>query len=173
MSWLNANSEAIIGFVGAFAILLIFVLVGIICWHTYLLRQILKATNRPEIVIYIRFYTDEQSEPETYSMTELCVRNVGYGVARNIKFGDSLGFTPADGVPLYKIIFLKYGIGTLLPGSELCEIVSSTNGHFYLYENQRSVTNVDVIYENSNGIKYSDTFTLDFNYSNHPQCRNT
>ena len=55
MSWLNANSGAIIGVVGVFAFLLIFVLVGIICWYTYLLRQILKVTNRPEIAIYLRF----------------------------------------------------------------------------------------------------------------------
>ncbi|MYF99345.1 hypothetical protein F4212_09465 [Candidatus Poribacteria bacterium] len=173
MSWFNANSGAIIGVVGVFAFLLIFVLVGIICWYTYLLRQILKSTNRPEIVIYLRFYTDNQNVPETYSTTELCLKNVGYGVARNIKFGGSLGFIPADGVPLHKITFLKYGVGALLPENELCEIISSTNEHFYLYENQRSVTDVDIIYENSNGIEYSDTFTLDFNYSNHPQYRDT
>lgn len=173
MSWLNTNSGAIIGVVGVFSFLFIFVLVGIIYWYTYLLRQILKVTNRPEIAIYLRFCTDEQSGSETYSTTELCVKNVGYGVARNIKFGDSLSFIPVDGMPFYQVTFLKYGIGMLLLGNEYCEIISSTNRDFYLYENQRSLTDVDVIYENSNGIEYSDTFTLDFNYSNHLQYRET
>ena len=173
MSWLNVNSGAIIGFSSIFVGILVVVLACIIYWYTHLTREVLKATNRPESVIYLQFYTDKLDSGELFSTIELCVKNVGHGVACNIHFEGNLSFTPDGSVPLHKIDILKNGISILLPGNEVYEIISSTRDHFHSYENQRSIADIDVIYENLNGMKYSNTFVLDFNYQNHSQHKET
>ncbi len=168
MEWLNNNS-------GALTVISTFVLVVITGWYAYLTRKLVDTANKPEIIVYllrekvISGLVSErgldQSIFETIVAT-LCVENVGTGVARKIKFGVPIGFTPHGGVPLNQIGFLNRGIILLAPGQKIeRNQVSRLTGSVDL--SQGSV-DIDVTYEDLQGKEYSRTFTLDFSESDLP-----
>ena len=169
MGWLNANSGAIISVIGLLAFLLLLVLVGLVGWYTYLTREVFKTTNRPELAVYLQFYMEKVNAVHDVWITELCVKNVGFGIARKLRFNGDFCFQPENGLALENIYFIQTGIDNLLPGQEIYGVVSSQeNPYFHNYDQNASIE-IDVIYEDTKGFAYQDSFTLDFNYLNHPQ----
>ena len=108
MDWLNANS-------GALTVIATFVLVFVTGWYVHLTRELLKASYKPEVVVYLRASPTFILENLQVNETTLCVKNTGQGVARKIEFGDNLSFAPYGGEPLESIGFLKNGIDALAP----------------------------------------------------------
>ena len=47
IEWLNANSDAL-------TVIATFVLVGVTIWYVHLTRLLLKASYKPEVVVYLR-----------------------------------------------------------------------------------------------------------------------
>ena len=169
MSWLNANSSAIISVVGLLVFLLLLVLVGLIGWYTYLTREVFKTTNRPELVVYLQFYMEKVNAVRDVWITELCVKNAGFGIARKLRFNGDVYFQPENGLALENIYFIQTGVDNLLPGQEIYEVVSSRENTYFHNNDQNSSIEIGVIYEDTKGFSYQDSFTLDFNYLNHLQ----
>ena len=63
------------------------VLVGITWWYARLTQKILKATNKPEVIIFLRFNNDR-----TISFR---IENIGTGYASDVKFAGDLLFHKA------------------------------------------------------------------------------
>ena len=106
MNWLNLNSGAITAIATA-------VLVFITAVYVYFTYRILRATNQPDITVYLR------PHEASVNVVVLWIENAGTGVARNVRFtGDlSLGF---KSITLIKDIgFLKNGIDVLGPGQKI------------------------------------------------------
>ena len=105
MKWLmDLLTEYNIAIIGLCTILMV-VLTSV---YVYLTGRILKSTNCPEILVYLR-------PSETYfHCLNLCVENVGTGLARDIKFTGNLSFAPDHDLPLEKIGFIKKGIDYLV-----------------------------------------------------------
>ena len=159
----------IIAVVGTFAFLLLLALVVLVGWYAYLTRQVLKTTNRPELVVYLKFYTEKVNAVRTVRITELCVKNVGFGIVRKLRFNGDFHFQPENGLVLEDISFIQSGVDILLPGQEIYEIVNTLEGNIYQNNDQNSSTEIEVIYQDTRGFAYQDSFTLDFNYLNHPR----
>jgi len=128
MSWLiellEANSNAII----AFSALITAIATGILAVITYLYakttREILKASNKPEILIFL--FPDE-----TYPYcVNLCIQNIGTGFAYKIRFTGDFSFPPMlphGWKPLGKNVVLKNGIDYLPPGKKVEIFLFMTN----------------------------------------------
>lgn len=86
IDWLNQNS----GFIIAVATV---ILVYITWQYARLTKQILKASNTPQITIFLRRYDN---------YIALCVQNIGTGYADDVKFSGDLSFKPD-----FKEIMLK------------------------------------------------------------------
>ena len=153
IEWLNANS-------GALTVIATFVLTGVTAWYVHLTRQLLKASYKPEVVVYLRASPTLIRENLQVNETTLCVKNTGQGVARKIDFGDDLSFAPYGGESLESIGFLKNGIDVLAPGQERRQSEPTVADPFGDLS-QLQVT-IPVNYEDSRGAKYSDAFSLDF-----------
>ena len=127
-------------------------------WYVRLTRQLVEASYKPEVIVYLR--TSPTLIRDTLEVNEmtLCVKNVGPGVARKIDFGDNLSFAPYGGEPLENIGFLKNGIDVLAPGQERRQNQPSVADPFGDLS-QLQVT-IPVNYEDSRGTKYSDAFLL-------------
>ena len=159
IEWLNANSDAL-------TVIATFVLVGVTTWYVHLTRQLLKASYKPEVVVYLRASSPFIRENLQVNEITLCVKNTGQGVARKIEFGDNLSFAPYGGEPLESINFLKYGIDCLPPGDERRHnepIVPDPSGDL----NQLQIT-LNVSYQDSQGNEYSHPFPLNFAESDLP-----
>lgn len=106
MEWLNSNSGAITAFATAVLVIVTTIYVIFTYW-------ILRATNKPEITVYLR---PHEAQP---NVVILWIENVGTGVARKLRFtGDlSLGFQSIT--PIKEIGFLKCGIDVLGPGQKI------------------------------------------------------
>ena len=106
MDWLNSNSGAITAI--ATAVLAIIAVIYVI--FTY---RIVRATNQPEIMVYLRPHEVD------VNFVVLWIENTGTGVAREVRFtGDlSLGFQSIT--PFKDIGFLKNGIDLLGPGQKI------------------------------------------------------
>ena len=156
MEWLNANS-------GALTVIATFVLVGVTVWYVHLTRQLLKASYKPEVVVYLRASPIFIRENLQVNETTLCVKNSGQGTARKIKFGGNLSFAPYGGEALESIGFLKNGIDSLAPGQERRQSEPSVADPFGDLS-QLQVT-IQVTYEDSQGEEYFDDFPLDFTES--------
>ena len=134
---------------------------AVITWrYVRLTRQLVEASDKPEIIVYLRASPTLIRDNLQVNETTLCVKNVGSGVARKIEFGNNLSFAPYGGEPLENIGFLKNGIDVLAPGQERRQNQPSVADPFGDLS-QLQVT-IPVNYEDSRGTKYSDAFSLDF-----------
>jgi len=91
------------------------VLVGVTAWYAHLTKQILKATNKPDILVSLvphEIYTNS---------IYLCVQNIGTGPARNIKLIYDGSFVPMlpGTKPLEEFGIFKEGIDYLGPGNKI------------------------------------------------------
>ena len=135
-----------------------------ITWrYVHLTRQLVEASYKPEIIVYLRASPTLIRDNLQVNETTLCVKNVGPGVARKIEFRDNLSFAPYGGEPLESIGFLKNGIDVLAPGQERRQSEPSVADPFGdLSQLQVTIT---VNYEDSRGTKYSNAFPLNFTES--------
>ena len=106
MDLLNSNSGAITAIATA-------VLVIITTVYVYFTYRILRATNQPEITVYLRPHEID------VNVVVLWIENAGSGVARELRFtGDLfLGFESITSIK--DIGFLKHGIDVLGPGQKI------------------------------------------------------
>lgn len=137
------------------------VALAIITWrYVRLTRQLLEASHKPEVVVYLRAAPTLIRDNLQVNEITFCVKNIGSGVARKIEFGENLSFAPYGGEPLESISFVKNGIDLLAPGQERRQSepnVADPHGDL----EQLKVT-ITVTYEDSRGTKYSDAFPLNF-----------
>ena len=92
MSWLIELLEANNGAIIAFSALITAIATGVLAVITYLYakttREILKASNKPEIIIFL--FPDK-----TYPYcVNLCIENIGTGFAHKIYFSGDFSFAP-------------------------------------------------------------------------------
>jgi len=169
MSWLidflEANSNAIIAFSALTTAIATGVLVGITYWYAKTTRGILKASNKPEILIFL--FPDE-----TYPYCiNLCIQNIGTGFAHKIYFAGDFSFTPMlphGWKPLAENGILKNGIDYLPPGKKVEIFLFTTNtmeqsfspGMLTISEEWLDIT---VTYKDSVNAKHEESFQLEFN----------
>ena len=139
---------AVSPFLTAFATV---VLVGITAWYAHLTKQILKATNKPEVIIFLHYQN---------SNFKLCVENIGTGYASNIDFSGDLSFTPdlPDAKPLRETEPYKNGIKYLGSGHK---IETYLCGWGYIDTLQKSSFHIEVSYKDSRGTPDRETFDFD------------
>ena len=87
-----------------------------ITWeYVRLTNEILKATNKPEVILFLRY---------SHSSISLCVQNIGTGYASDVEFGGDLSFKIVDlygreGNALKDIEPFKSGINFLGTGYKI------------------------------------------------------
>ncbi|MDE0688956.1 MAG: hypothetical protein OXI61_12370 [Candidatus Poribacteria bacterium] len=109
--FMTENIIAISPFVTAAAT----VVLGLITWrYVRLTREILKATNKPEILIFLH-------PADRFPSINLCIQNIGTGFASKIMFTGDLAFRPTTlhSIPLKDIGIFKNGIDYLGPEKKL------------------------------------------------------
>ena len=169
MSWLiellEANNNAII----AFSALITAIATGVLAVITYCYakttRRILKASNKPEILIFL--FPDE-----TYpSCINLCIQNIGTGFAHKIYFAGDFSFTPMlphGWKPLAENGILKNGIDYLPPGKKVEIFLFMTNtmeqsfSQDMLTISEESL-DITVTYRDSVNAEHEKNFQLEFN----------
>ena len=149
-NFLNENS-------GAITVFTTIVLAGITFWYVLVTKDILKATNKPEVILFLR-----PNEREI----NLCVQNIGAGYASNIKFTGDLSFKPnrnagfivddSDSKPLEELEPFKSGINYLGTGHKI-ETFLCYSGRSQLED---SFT-INLVYEDSAHIKYMKSFSFE------------
>ena len=115
MDWLNClNSHS-----GAITSIATAVLVIVTTVYVIFTYRILRATNQPEIMVYLRPHEVD------VNLIVLWIENAGTGVARKLRFtGDlSLGFKSKT--PFKEIGFSKNGIDVLGPGQKIDHCLGS------------------------------------------------
>ena len=87
-----------------------------ITWeYVRLTQDILKATNKPKVILFLRY---------SHSSISLCVQNIGTGYASDVEFGGDLSFKttnpyPEEGKVLKDIEPFKSGINFLGTGHKI------------------------------------------------------
>lgn len=155
ISWLNANSGAIT----AFATVIVAIATGVLAWITWRYAKttdkILKASDKPEILIYL-FPSEGNSR-----CINLCIQNIGTGFASDIIFdGDDLDFIPPMlfvNIPLKEMSIFKKGIDYLAPGKKIEIPLFITHG---MGDASEKTLTIFVTYEDSMRKKYDDSFPL-------------
>ena len=169
MSWLieflEANSNAII----AFSALITASATGVLAVITYLYtkttREILKASNKPEILIFL---FPDQTYPYCVN---LCIENIGTGFAHKVYFAGDFSFVPMlphGWKPLAENGILKNGINYLPPGKKVEIFLFMTNtmeqnfspGMLTISEESLDIT---VTYRDSVNAEHQKNFQLEFN----------
>lgn len=137
-------------------------------------RRSIDETNRPEVVIFLKF-EDGHTAPASRALgpylckLSLCIMNVGTRTAYKVKFKGDLSFKPAVGNPLNQVKSLKDGIPLLIPGQIVSHTISCTDDFINIfndefYKNRSSKVEIHVEYQNVGKKEYKDDsgFTLDF-----------
>lgn len=146
---LNENN----GVITAFATV---VLVVITFWYASTTQKILKASNKPVILVYLF-----PSEGYT-SKINLCIQNIGTGFASNIKIKGDYSTLPTASLihnPFQEMSIFKDGIDYLGPGRKIEIPLFFTHSMGELKEKSLDLS---VEYNDSNGTSIPHTFQLDF-----------
>ena len=159
INWLNDNSGAVTGISSIITSLATVVLVVITGWYVRLTEK-LKATYKPEVLVSIDYL--ERVIRGVFSMA-VSVKNLGQGVARKVKFGGDISFSPCGNNPLQEIDFLKDGYDVLPPGGGgSCRISGALKPLSDFDAQRQTLVVITVTYEDSVKNKYADTFRFDF-----------
>ena len=135
IGYLNSNS----GLIAAIATV---VLVGITWRYVRLTQEILKATNNPEVAVFL-------NAERGSTIVELCVENIGTGYASDIKFTGDLSVKPTltpektlEEVEPFKsgIDYLGAGYGTKTPFFLVDEVFKPPEQSFYIVVSYRDST---------------------------------
>ena len=150
INFLNENSGAITA--GATVIL-----AGITFWYVGLTKKILKSTNKPQIILFLRYEGGDVS---------LCIQNIGTGYASDMEFsGDLFSFKtiPAvsgdEGTLLKDLEPYKSGINYLGPGYKIDTFLFTGVGSSQV---TRQTLNAAVSYKDSANRKEKEVFTFQF-----------
>lgn len=167
MSWLESTMNFLNVNSGIITVFTTVVLAGITFWYVLVTKGILKATNKPEVILFLH-----PSEREI----NLCVQNIGAGYASDIKFSGDLSFKPnrnlgmltdnSDNRPLEELEPYKSGISYLGTGHKI-ETFLCYNSSLFPTEDSFSIT---VTYKDSASIKYRKPFSFELgNWNNTSQ----
>lgn len=155
---LNANS-------GALNLVFSLIVAVATLFYVILTRSLVKETKRMR---------EAQTEPHVAAKVELtdewihfimfAVENVGVGPAYNIKLTIKPDFITDMNRPLSSIGMFKHGISYLAPGQRLSIYLTSLLGKIDEIEKPDSKYKftVHINYESSTGVKYSNTYPIDF-----------
>ena len=136
----------------------------------------LENSYRPEVIIRLlstgeTYIYEDAAEILKYPLLALIAKNVGPGVARNVKFEGHRSFNPIpdkiDEPLLKRVYFLEDGIDRLLPGEEL----RSGNNllRFPPSDLNKFQVTITGTWEDSKGKKYCEDFPLNFADPNLPR----
>ena len=150
MEWLEmANLIA-----GIIMVIVTIVLVCITRRYVILTGELVKSTNKPEIFVSIRPH-----ETHIYCVN-LCIENIGTGVARDVKFTGDLSFAPDGELSFEELGFIKKGISDFGPGHKIVHFLVSMIERKDLFE--REPLEINVTYKDSLNNPYERNFSLDF-----------
>ena len=147
MDWLNSNSGAITGLSTA-------VLVIVTVVYVVLTWCILRATQKPKIVIYL--CPDEAH----INHAMLCIENIGTGPARDVRFKADPCSIPNLDLPLEEVGVFKKGIAYFEPGGKRHYFLVSVIGK--LDELKQTPFKITVTYKGFMTLKRKHVFFLDF-----------
>ena len=150
---ISTRISAVAPFVTAAATI---VLVGITWWYVRLTSQILKASNKPEILVSLVPH-------EIYTNTiYLCIQNVGTGFAADIKLTSVPSFAPRfpGNRSLEEFGIFKQGIDYLGPGNKVQIFLFSTDDLPTLPTQSLTITVNYKDCEPKNGIEFLLDFTM-------------
>lgn len=163
MSWLTSVIEYLNENSGAITAATTVVLVGITWWYVRITKDILQATNKPKVILFLRY---------SHRVITLCVQNIGTGYASDVEFGDNLSFKTIDrfgreGKVLEDIEPFKSGINFLGAGHKID--TSLCDGGDVRNLEKRSF-NILVSYKDSAGKTFKQLFPFDLgNWGNTSQ----
>lgn len=158
MEWLNV-ADLIVG-----VVMVVVTITLVLITRRYVLltgelvesnKEFVKSSNKPEILVYLR------PDNDNFLCVNLCVENVGTGLAYNVNFtpGDP-SFAPDDVISLGDIGFIKNKIDYWGPGHKVETFLTSVVGKQSLFEQEPF--KIDVTYEDSEKTPYERSFSLDF-----------
>lgn len=156
INFLNSNNGTVTT-IATIVIAIATVVLAIITWrYAKTTNEMLKASDRPEILIYL-------FPSEGYSRRiNLCIHNIGTGFASDIEFGgDDLAFIPPlplQRLPLKDLSIFKYGIDYLAPGRKIEIELFITHG---MGDAARKTLEISVNYKDSRKKKQRKSFFLD------------
>ena len=162
IDWLNDNN-------GTLIVITIFLFVLITGWYIHSTKQLLKALCKPEIVVYLRAseVVKYRSRAPAY-MVQCCVKNIGAGVARKIRFGGDLAVKDdlfIKGSLLKSVSFFEDGIDALVQGDErTCQASYEEQ-----CESRKLRLTVTAVYQDSIGNSFEGKFPLNFRDPTLPQ----
>ena len=170
MDWLNTFSDEITVLAVVMTTLATIVLAVFNIRYVRLVRKMLIAAHRPEIIMGYHWGGSSIRE----SIIWLYVKNVGRGTAYDIEFEydesyelpvSKLGFTSST---LGEIKILQDGISILEQDGETSGIVSLADTVNFrilkqFWEQEKNTTKITVSYKDSEGFSYKKDFTLDLN----------
>ena len=137
------------------------VLVGITWWYVRLTQEILKATNKPQVILYLHYDSRDVS---------LCVENIGTGYASDVNFdGSLLSFKQMrlDGLTLEELEPFKSGINYLGSGYKIETYLFSSG---QLSSIEKKPYNIVANYKDSTNTPEEEKFTFEFgNWANTSQ----
>ena len=128
------------------------IFLAIITWrYVRLTNEILKATNKPEVIIFLY---------DNIGGINLCVQNIGTGYASDIKFTGDLSFKPTipSDRPLKEIEPFKSGISYLGPEYKINVYMCDGNK---IKELPKHSFEIIVTYKDSTNIAYRKNFPFD------------
>ena len=141
------------------------ILLGITWKYVRLTKQILKATNNPQILMFLR-----KREQSIY----LCIQNVGTGYAMDVRFIGNLSFKPLSFKPeggdleLKDIEPYKNGLDYLGSGQKFETLLFPDPNSSYekildaIAVRTKKPLEITAIYEDSTRTSYETHFKLDF-----------
>lgn len=151
MEWLNMADLV----VSIIMVLVTIALVFITRRYVILTGDLVKSTNKPEILVYL--HPDE----ENIVCVNLCIENIGTGLAYNVEVTpDDPSFAPDGDLSLGELGFVKKKVDYWGPGHKIETLLASVPGKQDLFE--RGPFNIDVTYEDSENTRYKKSFSLDF-----------
>jgi hypothetical protein len=154
LEFLNQNS-------GAFAVIfsavvaIATVVYAILTWRLTLeTRKMREAQTEPKVSVII------QPKKEWIGLIDLLIQNIGLGPAYNIKFEVNPDFEYEKGKFLSELGLIKNGLKYLAPSQKLQFFLTSMREN--LKEKIKNSFEIKVVYQNSIGKTYEDTYLIDF-----------
>ncbi|MXV85557.1 hypothetical protein F4Z98_19570, partial [Candidatus Poribacteria bacterium] len=112
------NISTIVSAVSPFLTATATIVLALITWrYVRLTDSLLKATYKPEIVVYLRLYRKPNTSMAVYGMN-ICVENVGSGVARHVVFGGDVCYRIGKYICLNSADFISHGNDELETGNK-------------------------------------------------------
>lgn len=166
---ITSIATIIIDIITSIATIVLCILTGL---YVRLTNKLVKATDRPEVIVFL-FYEagsgDELSSNSSPYTLCLCVQNAGKRTARNIRLipNRDANLPTSTRETLNKMDCIQNELQLLPPEKTISDTIYSeersidmSNKKFY--EGHTSKIDVCVKYQDSKGTKYNDNFTLDF-----------